>query len=315
MSNTQQRISIGLIGGTAKLCALLKHLQKIGIHPAWAILQHPDPSERDPSFEITKKILAEEQISWAAGDDAPIEEIVASFDKKVDVIFCTGWRRLLPKSILEGPHEGCLVAHDSLLPAFRGRATLNWQIILGQSESGLTLFRADEKVDHGLIFAQEKIEIGPNESIVEASEKINALIGPLYARWIEAKISGQLLYFEQKHEKATYTCTRSAKDSLIDWKMSAQEIHNLVRALAAPWPQAYTFLNGQRLEIAESEILKDAPRYLGRVPGRVVSVSKEGADLLCGADILRVKLLTLQDGSTHPAQEIVKSVRDTFSDK
>jgi len=303
---------IGLIGGTEKMARLIEHLIDLNAGIQWAILQEPEVHEDHSAYKSALEKLASASVPCKVADGGDLEETVKSFGAKPDVIFCTGWRRLLPQCLLDYPAEGVIVAHDSLLPLYRGRATLNWQIIMGERRTGLTLFKADNLMDHGPVFMQNKIDIGPKDNVVKVNKAICCQVGPLFEKWLAVQEIGQMSYHEQDHTEATYTCARKPADGLIDWRQSAHEVHNLVRALTSPWPQAFTYLNGRRVEIARAKVSPCTLEYIGRIPGRVVSSTVEGVDVLCGSGLLRILEITDSDGQTRPAQQLAASVKDSF---
>jgi methionyl-tRNA formyltransferase len=185
-----------------------------------------------------------------------------------DLVFSFYYRRLLPPSILAVPRLGAINLHGSLLPRYRGRAPLNWVLVRGEAETGVTLHHMDEAADHGDIIAQRRVPIAPEDTaltlwhkLLQASEVLLAETYPLIA-------AGRAARQPQDHRAATVVGRRRPADGLIDWRRSAWEIHNLVRAVTHPFPGAFTGLEGRRILVwAARPGAGDSTAPAGRVLG------------------------------------------------
>lgn len=202
-----------------------------------------------------------------------------------DVGFCIGWSFLLPSHILEIPRHGFVGYHPALLPRNRGRHPIIWALALGLEETGSTFFVMDEGADSGDIVSQVRMPVLPNDDA-----------GSLYARLLDAidkqildiaaqLASGTLQRVPQDHAAASYWRKRGKRDGQIDWRMPAEGIRNLVRALAAPYPGAHCIINDQECKIHKVETVKsDADLE----PGRVLSVTKNVITIKAGVDAVRL---------------------------
>src|SRR5262249_44445719 len=175
----------------------------------------------------------------AALADPPPEEL----ERKIghpDLIFSFYYRSMLPMSLLKKARLGAFNMHGSLLPKFRGRAPLNWAILKGETETGVTLHEMVEKPDAGRIVDQQAVPIGPDENAVEVFHKMAAAAEKVLKRSLPALVKGQVRFKPNDVSKGSYFGRRRPEDGRIDWSKSAQEIHDLVRAVAPPFPGAFT---------------------------------------------------------------------------
>ena len=231
-----------------------------------------------------------------------------------DVVFCLGWRTLIPMEVLECAPQGGIAVHDSLLPRLRGFAPSNWGLILGHDQLGATLFQLTDSVDAGDIYFQEAIVPKPTESYESIQSRIAETSVGLFDQFLDSAQAGTLVAQKQNHTNATFTCARSPADGEIDWNKSSQSISRLVRALAPPAPGAFTYLRGSQMFIVEAYHVEQPQNYEGRIPGRVVDRAPVSGtvDVLCGDGILRIHRVRTNDGGGKFASDVVKSVRDSL---
>jgi methionyl-tRNA formyltransferase len=198
-----------------------------------------------------------------------------------DLIVVVSLPRILPRAVFEIPRHGAINFHGALLPRYRGRAPVNWAIIHGETAAGLTVHRVTEKVDAGAILLQRSVPIGPDDTAGQVLERLRPLYPVLLDDALEAIGSGRAAWREQDESQATIFGKRGPEDGAIDWTRGARELHNWVRALAPPFPGAFTALKGRRLFIWSSRPLdQDA----GAPPGTVVAAGQVAA----GKGILQV---------------------------
>ena len=157
-----------------------------------------------------------------------------------DLIFSFYYRSMLPMSLLERARLGAYNMHGSLLPKYRGRAPLNWAILKGETETGVTLHEMVEKPDAGRIVDQQAVPIGPDETAVEVFRKMTVAAEQVLKRNIRNLVKGTVALKPQDLSRGSYYGRRRPEDGRIDWSKSAQEIHDLVRAVAPPFPGAFT---------------------------------------------------------------------------
>ncbi len=157
-----------------------------------------------------------------------------------EFMFSFYYRRMLPPEVLALARKGAFNMHGSLLPKYRGRAPVNWAILMGESETGATLHEMVAKPDAGRIVDQERVPIGPDETAVEVFAKVSDAAETVLKRSLPHLLAGTASLKKQDLSKGSYFGARRPEDGRIDWSKSALEIHNLVRAVAPPYPGAFT---------------------------------------------------------------------------
>ncbi|MBI2098436.1 MAG: methionyl-tRNA formyltransferase [Candidatus Wildermuthbacteria bacterium] len=172
----------------------------------------------------------------------------------LDLIVVGFYGNILPKEVLAKPKHGALNVHPSLLPKYRGPTPVLFTILNGDSETGVTIIKMDEEVDHGPILAQQKFFIGEKKfTKPELRQILWELGGDLLVETIPKWIGGEIQPQEQDHSKATYTKKLTREDGRIDWNRPAEYIERQVRALT-PWPGAFTIWKGKRIKILNAHI-------------------------------------------------------------
>jgi len=157
-----------------------------------------------------------------------------------DFIFSFYYRRMLPPGLLAAARRGAFNMHGSLLPKYRGRAPVNWAVLKGETETGATLHEMVAKPDAGRIVDQEPVPIGADETAAEVMAKVAAAAERVLKRSIGKLVAGTAQLKPQDLARGSYFGGRRPEDGRIDWSSSALEIHNLVRAVAPPYPGAFT---------------------------------------------------------------------------
>lgn len=209
--------------------------------------------------------------------------------KKADpeLVIVVAYGKILPKEILEYPKYGCINIHASLLPKLRGAAPIQWSVINGCKETGVTSMQMDEGLDTGDMLIKGVLEIGENETAGELHDRLSVLGADILETTLEALEKGELSPEKQNHDEFTYAPMLSKELSPIDWNKSATEIHNQVRGLY-PWPCATSVLNGKNVKIHKT-VLSDAQ---GANAGEIIESGKR-LIVSCG-DKKCVEILTIQ---------------------
>ena len=182
-----------------------------------------------------------------------IAEITLEISKlKPDLIVLTAYGKIIPKDILDIPRLGCLNLHPSLLPKYRGPSPMQTTILNGEQETGVTIMLMDEKIDHGPIIAQKKMEISSDDSYQTLEKKLAQLAAnfliEILPQYLQNKIKPQL----QDESQASHTKILTREDGKIDWQQTAQVIARKIRAFY-PWPGAWTDFNGKRVKILQAK--------------------------------------------------------------
>ncbi len=228
-----------------------------------------------------------------------------------DCVVVSSYDRVLPAGLVaERPFVN---VHYAPLPRYRGRANVNWALINGDAATAITIHRLAPELDGGNILFQREVAIGPEDGVADLYRRLNALQRQHLAETVERFLDGDA-GTAQDEGRATYGCTRLPRDGAIDWTRPAAQLAALVRALGAPYPGAFTYLEGQKLVVWKAVVPGKAARYEGRVPGRVVRVERgEGfADVLCGDATLRLLEVQRSGGPRLPAADLLKSVKLTL---
>jgi len=166
-----------------------------------------------------------------------------------DLIVVISWSQILPPEIINAPLLGCVAIHYSMLPARRGGAPLNWALIDGLHETGITLYYMDAGIDTGDIILQKPLSIEREDTVKTLLDKVVVLAPETLSEGIDLIEKGQAPRIKQDETQASYTPRRRPADSLIDWSMSDEQIYNFIRALAPPYPCAFTYLDNRKLVI------------------------------------------------------------------
>ena len=203
------------------------------------------------------------------------------------VIIVVAYGKILPKEILEYPEFGCVNVHGSILPKYRGAAPIQWAVINGETETGVTIMLMDEGLDTGDIILVRRTEIGINETSEELFERLSVIGAKALADIIELFADGNVNHVSQPEGDFGYASMIDKSMCNIDWKKSAFEVHNLIRGLQS-WPVATTVINGKTVKIHKS-VLSDKT---GNEAGEIVN-NKNVLTVCCGdkkcVDILEVQ--------------------------
>ncbi|APB01629.1 methionyl-tRNA formyltransferase [Nocardia seriolae] len=223
-----------------------------------------------------------------------------------DVIVVNSWYTWMPEELYNLPPHGTLNLHDSLLPEFTGFSPVLWALISGAAETGLTVHRMDENLDTGDILVRKRLPIGPDVTGTELVLAGMELIPDAVNEALDAVESGTAVWRAQDPAERTYFHKRADRDSRVDWSWPAVDLERFVRALSAPYPPAFTFYRGERIELLAARV---AEFNCGGTPGRVV-VLDGGAAVVCGPEAFRggnralvVTRVRTADGQEHAAAE------------
>jgi methionyl-tRNA formyltransferase len=207
-----------------------------------------------------------------------------------DFVFSFYYRYMLDKAWLAMPRLGALNIHGSLLPKYRGRAPVHWAIIHGESVTGASLHYMVEKPDAGALVDQEAVPILENDTALDISMKVAAAAETVLRRSLPRLIAGTALSQPLDLAAGSYFGRRRPDDGRIDWRCGARAVHDLVRAVAPPFPGAFTEVNGCRLAVLETRMDTHPPKYPDRAPCLYSSDGTWYADCVDGR---RLKILQL----------------------
>tara|TARA_Y100000817_G_scaffold195017_1_gene152530 strand:- start:14424 stop:15308 length:885 start_codon:yes stop_codon:yes gene_type:complete len=210
---------------------------------------------------------------------------------EADVIYCFGWSRLLKKDLISLPPLGVIGYHPTELPNNRGRHPIIWALVLGLKETASTFFIMNEEADSGDIVSQVKVKIDGSDNATSLYKKLSST-----AREQVIEITNNLkqldaIKVKQNNLKSNIWRKRSKKDGMIDWRMSAESIHNLVRGLSSPYPGAHFEFMQKEYKVWETQIMK-LENIQNIEPGKVLDIGEDGNPIImCGDQC--IKLLQL----------------------
>lgn len=284
-------------------------------HDVACVVTHP------ASEHAYEKIWDDSVADLAAQNGVPVllrnrpddEELVTELkEADPDMIVATNWRTWIPPHIFGLPHRGTLNVHDSLLPAYAGFAPLNWAVINGEKEVGVTTHMMDANLDAGDIVLQWAVPVAPDDTATDLFYKTLELFGPITVDSLELVSSGRGEVKRQDRSKASFFHKRSVEDSRIDWTWPAEDIANLVRAQSDPYPNAFTLHRGERIRVVSASVSEG--RY-GGTPGRIFIREGNGVAIVAGADARRghnqalvIERVRTEDGEEHAATDYFRTM-------
>jgi methionyl-tRNA formyltransferase len=195
-----------------------------------------------------------------------------------ELIVVAAYGKILPVDILELPRLGCVNVHSSLLPKYRGAAPINWAILNGESESGVTIMYMAEGLDTGDIIAQRATPIALDDTASTLHDRLAEMGAGLLTEVVAQLESGTATRTVQDDSLSCYAPMLSKELSVMDWTRSARQLHDQVRGLI-PWPSAVTELDGVRCKVWATTLTGETT---GKAPGTVVQADKRGLKLACG---------------------------------
>jgi methionyl-tRNA formyltransferase len=216
-----------------------------------------------------------------------------------DLIVVVAFGQILPKSLLDIPPHGCINVHASLLPRYRGAAPLNWAIINGETETGVTTMLMDVGLDTGDMLLKKTTPIEPDEDAQSLHDRLSLIGAETLAETINLLAEGRLVPEKQDDAMTCYAPMLKKDLGCIDWGNSPLTIRNLVRGVT-PWPGAYTWLDGKLLKIFKVR----AANGTG-APGTVLTAGRNGIEVACSGGSLLIDELQLEGKRRLPAAEFL----------
>ena len=272
------------------------------------VITHRDRPEERIWFASVAELARGRAIDTITPDDPNTPEIVERIrDLSPDFLFSFYYRLMLGAPLLAIPGKCAFNVHGSLLPKYRGRVPVNWAIIHGETETGATLHEMVEKPDAGRIVDQEAVAILQDELAVDVFGKVTEAAERVLRRSLPKLADGSAVLRAQDLSKGGYFGGRRPEDGRIDWSASAKRVHDLVRAVAPPYPGAFTEVEGTRLRVLRTRrgANKGAARsaaFLYAEGGRCYAACADGEVL----DLLDLEL----DGRRLSAQEFANRIGD-----
>ncbi|MEY0727420.1 bifunctional UDP-4-amino-4-deoxy-L-arabinose formyltransferase/UDP-glucuronic acid oxidase ArnA [Providencia rettgeri] len=264
-------------------CVGLKALEKAGFD-IQAVFTHTDDPNENHFYSSVARLSADMELPVFAPENVNhplwIERIR---EMKPDVIFSFYYRDMLSEELLAIAPKGAFNLHGSLLPKYRGRAPINWALLKGESETGVTLHKMVAKADAGDIIAQEKVVITDTDTSLTLHAKVREAAEVLLEKTLPLIETGSYKAVAQDESQATYFGRRTAEDGLINWNDSAKDVNCLIRAVTEPYPGAFTYLGARKMVIWRARVLDDNQ---GKPAGTVLS--SDPLRIACGQGAIEV---------------------------
>ena len=277
----------------------LRELAKAGHEIAGVISQPDKPKGRGKNLQPTPVKEAAMELGLPVYQPKKVRDpefIQVMKELNPDVIVVVAFGQIIPKEILHMPKYGCINVHASLLPAYRGAAPIQWAVINGDKESGVTIMRMDEGVDTGDMINKVIVPLNEKETGGSLFDRLSESGAKLLVETLPMLEDGSAVFEKQPEESTTpYAAMISKKMGELDWAKSATELERLIRGLN-PWPSAFSHLNGKTLKIWEASVEEENGEK--KAPGTVLQADAKGFRIQTGEGILKIDTLQME-GKTN----------------
>ena len=226
-----------------------------------------------------------------------------------DLIVVVAFGQILPKALLDIPKFGCINVHASLLPHYRGAAPLNWCIINGETETGVTTMLMDEGLDTGAMLLKKVTPIDPEEDTQSLHDRLSAIGADTLSETLDMLAAGGLIPVKQDDSLSCYAPILKKEHGRIDWNRKPADIKNMVRGMS-PWPCAFTWLDGKLVKIFRVRV-DTAKGGEAAEPGTVLSAGKEGIEVACDGGVIIIDELQLEGRKRLPAGDFLAGCKIT----
>ena len=255
------------------------------------LFTHADDPGEQQWFGSVRELARENGLRVETPDNPNTPEwVAAGAAANPDFLFSFYYRYMLDKAWLKVPRRGALNMHGSLLPKFRGRAPVHWAILKGETVTGASLHYMVEKPDAGALVDQKSIPILENDTALDVSLKVAAAAQEVLRRSLPLLVAGRAQARTLDLDAGSYFGRRRPEDGRIDWRRSAREVHDLVRAVAPPFPGAFTEVNGCRLAVLETRVDGEPARFASKAPCLYAADGEWYADCVDGRRLKIVRL-------------------------
>jgi methionyl-tRNA formyltransferase len=277
-------------------------------HEVAAVYTQPDrPSGRGNkiSFSAVKEFAVARDLSVFQPEKIRTRDALELFKSHdADIAVVVAYGRILPVTFLNAFPNGAVNVHFSLLPKYRGAAPVNWAIVNGETETGVTTIQMDEGLDTGDIFLQRATQIGPTENSIELMERLSLIGADLLAETLRSLF--QLEPRKQNDGEASFAPIMKKEDGLIDWKMTAKDIVNRVRGFQ-PFPTAYTYYQGKKITLWRA-VISDAASE-NTVPGQVIHAGGNDLVVTSGSGSVKIEELQIEGKKRMVTRDFLNGVK------
>lgn len=232
----------------------LRALLNAGIQVDLVITHQDDPNE-NVWFGSVAKLCEDKNIPYMTPNANQLMGLIPQIQTLApDYLFSFYYRYMIPAELLACANIAALNMHGSLLPKYRGRAPVNWAILNGETQTGATLHIMEAKPDAGDIVGQSAVPIGPNETATDVFGKVSSAAVDVLTQVLPALVQGRVPRSPNHLSQGSYFGGRKPADGQIHWEQSAKQVHDLVRAVAPPYPGAFTDWQGKRMIVAQTSL-------------------------------------------------------------
>ena len=257
-----------------------------------AVFTHVDDPGENRFFESVAQLCAERDVPVYAAEDVNhplwVERIRAM---QPDYIFSFYYRHLLKPELLQCAAKGAFNLHGSLLPRYRGRAPVNWVLVNGETETGVTLHQMVDRPDAGDIAGQKKVVIADDDTALTLHRKVKQAARELLDGLLPDFKAGKVSLTPQDENKASYFGRRTPADGELHWNRPARELYNLVRAVTQPYPGAFSYAGDRQLTVWQAKVIDEQHQS---TPGTLLSV--DPLRVVCGEGVLEITAGQSQQG-------------------
>lgn len=285
----------------------LKALREGGHHILCVVTQ-PD-RKKGRGLHISKTVIKEYAESAGLRVYQPdkvngAEAIDLFLRLKPDLLVVIAYGQILSQRLLDIPAILPVNVHSSLLPAYRGAAPINWAIIKGEAETGVSIMKMAAAMDTGPVITQKKVNIGKEDTFITLENKLSVLAADVLMDCLDSIGKKDYKLTPQDESKATFAPKLTKNDGLIDWHKQACEIYNLIRGCLG-WPDAFTYYRHKLLKIHAASIVASVSLQNPGKPGEIINVSKQGITVAAGKGAILIKELQIEGKRRMKVEEFI----------
>ncbi|MCI7583752.1 MAG: methionyl-tRNA formyltransferase [Christensenellaceae bacterium] len=268
-------------------------------HKVIAVVTQPDrPRNRgqvtfcpvkERALELGILVLQYEKVSREGVDD------IRALNP--DVIVTAAFGQMLSREFLEIAPYGVINVHASLLPKYRGSSPIQWAVVNGETETGITIMKTAYKMDSGDIITQKEVAIGEDETAGELFEKLSHAGAPELVKALDLLEDGKATFTPQDESKATYFPMLKKEDGEVDFSLPAHDVVCRIRGFN-PWPSAFTSAGGKRIKIFKAAVVEGKGK-----PGEVIAAERDGITVACGDNAVKITELQPENGKKMSARD------------
>lgn len=302
------RLPVIFMGSAELACASLQALHRAEFIELRAVVTQPDkPKGRDLKLSPTPVGVLAETLGLALhkprrARDPEFIELIRALRPELIVVVAYG--QILPQTLLDIPLHGCLNVHTSILPKYRGAAPIQWAIVEGETETGVSLMRMDAGLDTGPVIAEARTPIRDEDDAQTLHDRLAGLGADRLLQTIPDYIAGRIQPVDQPAEGSTYARKITKEDGRIDWSRPARAIFNQIRGFN-PWPGAFTHLSmggrSRLLKVWRGQVEETASGQ----PGEIMAAGGEDLVVACGSGALRILELQPEGSRRMSAREFL----------